>query len=117
MWSKITWSNPPPKHAKEVVIFFTVDDGNNEPTVRIKADCSFEELLFLFGRWSQHVQYHPAKELKPNPTRGNVFCIGLYFYNNEHPVEVRSDIGDDTRRDEYIRKTLDMLFFGEAKLA
>jgi len=103
----MNWKNPPEPADTELRIHF--NKSNPEHTV-VKTD-SKGGVLHLFGDWiSQYKKADPENVDTRPPTVGNIYTIGIYFYNDDRPIEVRSDVGNSLITAKYILQTLNLLF-------
>lgn len=120
----INWRYPPPPADQTIILHvFCNEDGTTPKRIEIKFNLGIEDisetdsklhLSWLLASWNR--QYEIGEKTKPKPTRGRDFTIGLYFYTDGRPIEMRSDTGDDELVNKFVLVTKDWLMDTESSL-
>jgi len=96
----INWKRQPAPADKTILLHVSCEkDGTSPRNIKIKSNLVTSEsesrstIARLLGDW---VKQYESVEKKPKSacTRGRDFTIGLYFYADGRPIEMRSDTGD-----------------------
>ncbi|KKS29792.1 MAG: hypothetical protein UV60_C0004G0037 [Parcubacteria group bacterium GW2011_GWA2_43_11] len=110
-----------PKPA-DTTIFLHVScerDGTTPKNIEVKSNLCIEKnsiseidnRLDIFWPLARWIQQHKSmeKKTKPRRTKGQTFTIGLYFYEDGRPIEMRSNTGDNELVKKFVSVAMDWL--------